>query len=88
MEELTEGTQTSQWILYVWNNTVFKVERTMGSKKGKKESKKPAARTSPRKQNAPRDDDPDKDSQEPSQEPMGEPDRGEALPEGHEDRGP
>ena len=33
------------------------------------------------------DADPDEDSQEPSQEPMDEPDRGDALPEGHEDRG-
>ena len=87
VEELTQGTQTSQWILYVWNNTVFKVERTMGSKKGKKESKKAAVRTSPRKKTVPTDADPDEDSQKPSQEPMDEPDRGDALPEGHEDRG-
>ena len=60
----------------------------MVSKKGKKESKaKATVRTSPRKQNDPRYADPDEDSQEPSQEPMDEPDRGEALPEGHEDRG-
>ena len=78
VEEVTKGTQTSQWILHVWINTVFKVVelRTMGSRKGKKESKKAAVRTSPRKQTASTDADHDEDSQEPSQEAMDKPDRG------------